>query len=117
MSEIEADCLFCKIGAGEISVDEVYSDDDVVAFRDIAPQAPSHVLVIPRKHFDNVAALTNDASDLAGRVLAAAVTVSELESLTGGFRLVTNTGSDGGQSVNHVHFHVLGGRELTWPPG
>ena len=112
-----SDCLFCKFGAGDIPVDEVYSDDDVIAFRDIAPKAPSHVLVIPRQHFDNVAQLTNDAPELAARVLAAAVTVAELESLSGGFRLITNTGADGGQSVNHVHFHVLGGRELTWPPG
>ena len=112
-----SDCLFCKIGAGEIPVDEIYSDEDIVAFRDIAPQAPTHVLVIPRTHFDNVSDLTKGSSELAARVLAAAVTVAELESLSGGYRLVTNTGSDGGQSVNHVHFHVLGGRELTWPPG
>lgn len=111
------DCLFCKIGAGEIPVTEVYSDEDVVAFRDISPQAPTHVLVIPRVHFDNVAQLTNTAADLAARVLAATTTVAELESLSGGYRVVTNTGPDGGQSVNHVHFHVLGGRELTWPPG
>ena len=112
-----SDCLFCKIVAGQIPADIVYSNDDVVAFRDITPQAPTHVLVIPRQHFDNLAALSSASQDLTAAVMAAAVEVACIESLANGYRIVTNTGSDGGQSVSHVHFHVLGGRELTWPPG
>ncbi len=112
-----SDCLFCKIVAGQIPADIVYSNDDVVAFRDITPQAPTHVLVIPRQHFDNLAALSSASRDLTAAVMVAAVEVANIESLANGYRIVTNTGSDGGQSVSHVHFHVLGGRELTWPPG
>ncbi len=112
-----SDCLFCKIAAGEIPADIVLETDDILAFRDIDPQAPTHVLVIPRQHFDNVSDLTRDDKDLAARVLSATAEVAQLETLERGYRVVTNVGSDGGQSVRHVHFHVLGGRGLTWPPG
>ncbi len=112
-----SDCLFCKISSGEIPVDVVLETDDVMAFRDIDPQAPTHVLVIPRQHFDNVADLTREDPELSARVLGATSEVAQLETLDHGYRVVTNVGSDGGQSVRHVHFHVLGGRGLTWPPG
>ena len=112
-----SDCLFCKVAAGEIPADIVLETDNVVAFRDIDPQAPTHVLVIPRQHFDNVADLTRDDQALAAQVLGATAEVAQLEMLDHGYRVVTNVGSDGGQSVRHVHFHVLGGRGLTWPPG
>lgn len=112
-----SDCLFCTISAGDIPVEVVLETDDVLAFRDIDPQAPTHVLVIPRKHFDNVADLTREDPELTARVLSATSEVAQLETLEHGYRVVTNVGSDGGQSVRHVHFHVLGGRGLTWPPG
>lgn len=112
-----SDCLFCEIAAGNIPADIVVEDDKVVAFRDIDPKAPTHVLVIPREHHNNVADLTRDNPELAAAVLGVTAEVAQLETLEKGYRVVTNTGSDGGQSVNHVHFHVLGGRELTWPPG
>lgn len=112
-----SDCLFCKIAAGEIPADIVVEDEKVVAFRDIYPKAPTHVLVIPREHHANVAEMTRDNPDLASALLGVAAEVAQLETLEKGYRIVTNVGSDGGQSVNHVHFHVLGGRELSWPPG
>ncbi len=112
-----SDCLFCKIASGDIPADLVLETDSVLAFRDIDPKAPTHVLVIPRKHFENVAELANSDSSLTAQVLQAAVDVATLEGLAEGYRIVTNSGSDGGQSVNHVHFHVLGGRSLNWPPG
>ena len=112
-----SDCLFCKIASKEIPADFVLETDTVVAFRDIAPQAPTHVIVIPREHFDNAAELANGDKELAAQVLQATVDVATLEGLAEGYRIVTNTGSDGGQSVGHVHFHVLGGRSLNWPPG
>ena len=113
------DCLFCRIVAGEIPAQIVKRSDDVLAFRDIDPRAPVHVLVIPVKH---VAAVRNaggaDGERLLGRVLAfAAEVASELGLDGGGYRLVTNTGPDAGQSVDHLHFHLLGGRRMTWPPG
>ena len=117
------DCLFCRMVAGEIPADIVHETDRVFAFRDIDPKAPTHVLVIPKEHHPTAAALaTADASLLAEVVLAAdAVAIQEgLVSDGGtepGYRLVTNTGPEAGQSVHHVHFHVLGGRRMAWPPG
>jgi histidine triad (HIT) family protein len=113
-----SDCLFCAIAQGDIPADVVLADDDVVAFRDLHPQAPTHVLVIPREHHATAAALAEAAPALAGRLLAAAGTVAEREGLAAdGYRIVTNTGARAGQTVHHVHLHVLGGRDLTWPPG
>jgi histidine triad (HIT) family protein len=113
-----SDCLFCTIAAGGIPADVVYSDADVVAFRDIAPQAPVHVLVIPREHHANAAALATTDAALAGRLLHVAGTIAVQEGIAdSGYRVVTNTGEGAGQSVAHVHFHVLGGRDLSWPPG
>ena len=101
-----SDCLFCRIVEGDVPADIVLRTDRVVAFRDIKPQAPVHVLVIPTSHHAN-----------AGELLAAAAQVAEAEGLSGGYRIVLNTGADAGQTVFHVHAHVLGGRDLLWPPG
>jgi histidine triad (HIT) family protein len=112
-----SECLFCKIANGEIPVDIVLETDSALAFRDIDPQAPTHVLVIPREHFANAQTLSQENPALAGQVLALATQVATSEGLENGYRIVTNTGRDGGQSVDHIHLHVLGGRPLTWPPG
>lgn len=112
-----SECLFCRIGAGDIPADIVLETPELVAFRDIDPQAPTHVLVIPRDHFDNIGDLTRDQPELAASLLRAASEVAQLETLEHGYRVVTNIGGDGGQSVHHVHLHVLGGRAMTWPPG
>jgi histidine triad (HIT) family protein len=114
-----ADCLFCRIVAGEIPAKIVRRSPDAVAFRDTNPQAPVHVLVIPTTHVTAVrAAAGNDAHLMLGRTLAFAAEVArELGLDGGGYRIVTNTGADAGQSVDHLHFHVLGGRKLGWPPG
>lgn len=110
-------CLFCKIAAGEIPADVVHETERVMAFRDLNPQAPTHVLVIPRVHFDNAAALAATDPAYAGEVLAVAADVAAAEGLAGGYRLVANTGVDAGQTVDHLHWHLLGGRSLSWPPG
>ena len=114
-----ADCIFCKIAQGEIPSTKVYEDDQVLAFRDLDPQAPEHVLVIPKKHIASVLEFTEQDRELAAHILTVVVPkiARELGVDTGGFRLVTNTGADGGQTVGHLHFHLLGGRSLTWPPG
>ena len=110
-------CLFCRIVAGEVSVTTVRETPDTVAFRDINPQAPVHVLVIPREHHADVSALAAADPDLAGRLLADVAAVAKAEGVGDGYRLVFNTGADAGQTVFHVHGHVLGRRSLTWPPG
>ena len=110
--------IFEKIISREIPADIVYEDDDVLAFRDIAPQAPEHVLVIPRKPIRSVAHADEADRELMGRVMLAAAHVArELGLEESGYRLVTNVGQDGGQSVFHLHVHVLGGRQMQWPPG
>jgi histidine triad (HIT) family protein len=117
--ERDPNCLFCKIGAGEIPSDRVYEDDQVVVFRDITPRAPTHVLAIPRRHVPSIHALTDAPADtglLAG-LFAAMRTVADKAGLENGYRIVTNVGPAGGQSVPHLHFHLLGGRSMTWPPG
>jgi len=112
-----SDCLFCRIVAGEIPATVVLDTDEVLAFRDIAPAAPTHVVVVPKAHHVDVAALTAADPGLAGRLLAAGAAVAAQEGLDEGFRLVFNTGAHGGQTVFHVHLHVLGGRHMGWPPG
>ena len=114
---MSGDCLFCRIVAGELPATVVHETDRVLAFRDIAPQAPVHVVVVPKDHHADVSALSVADPGLAGELLAAAADVARLEHLERGFRLVLNTGADGGQTVFHVHVHLLGGRGLTWPPG
>lgn len=110
-------CLFCAIAAGEIPADVVARTESAVAFRDINPQAPVHVLVIPVAHHPNLAALAAHDASAAGDLMAMATQVAQSEGLESGYRIVLNTGTDGGQTVDHVHAHVLGGRGLTWPPG
>jgi histidine triad (HIT) family protein len=114
----DADCLFCRIVAGEIPAEIVHSSELAVAFRDLNPQAPVHVLVVPRRHIDNAGVLeAGDAEALAG-VLVAARRVAEAEGVAErGYRLVFNVGEDASNSVAHLHLHVLGGRRLAWPPG
>jgi histidine triad (HIT) family protein len=110
-------CLFCGIVAGDVPATIVLETQRAVAFRDLSPQAPTHVLVVPRDHFEDIGALTSADPAYAGEVLAAAVAVAEQEGLTSGYRLATNTGSDAGQTVQHLHVHVLGGRPLGLPSG
>jgi len=113
-----ADCIFCKIISGEIPSNEVYSDDELFAFRDVNPQAPVHVLIVPRKHIERVVDFTDSDAGLVGRMVLAANKIAESEGLVkNGFRYVLNCNEHGGQAVFHVHLHVLGGRQMTWPPG
>lgn len=108
-----SDCLFCKIVAGEIPSTKVYEDETVFAFRDIAPQAPTHVLVIPKEHIKDASEITPENSALVAHCLEVAAMIAKQENLTGGFRIVSNCGVDAGQTVNHLHFHVLGGKTLS----
>ncbi|MEX2528432.1 MAG: histidine triad nucleotide-binding protein [Gemmatimonadota bacterium] len=111
-------CVFCRIVAGEIPAEVVHRDEEVLAFQDLSPQAPVHILIIPRRHVPSLAELDDDDGDLAGRLLLVARQVARDQGVeANGFRLVANTGADGGQSVDHLHFHLLGGRSLGWPPG
>ena len=114
-----ADCLFCKVVAGEVPAKVVKRTDEAVAFRDVDPKAPTHVLVIPTRHIPAARDAKGPGSDqLLGRLLSfTAEVATELGLDAKGYRIVTNTGPDAGQSVDHLHFHILGGRRLTWPPG
>lgn len=113
-----SECLFCKIVARTIPVALVYEDDLVVAFDDINPQAPTHTLVIPRKHVASIAELQDSDVGLLGRLMMAGNKIATQKGIAdGGYRFVVNTGLHGGQSVFHLHLHVLGGRHLAWPPG
>ncbi len=109
------DCLFCKIAAGTIPSDKVYEDANVVAFRDIDPKAPTHVLVIPKEHIESLADLKD--FDTAAHIIRIIKQLSVSLGLKDGFRVVVNSGQDGGQTVSHLHFHLLGGRTMGWPPG
>jgi histidine triad (HIT) family protein len=110
-------CLFCKIVAGEIPSKKVFEDDLTYAFRDINPQAPTHILVVPRKHIGSLAESEAAGKDLIGYLHMVAARIAKSEGLSKGFRTVINTGPDGGQTVDHLHVHLLGGRAMTWPPG
>ncbi len=112
------DCIFCKIVAGDIPSKKVYEDDEYLAFHDVNPQAPTHVLIIPRRHLPGIAHAEPGDADLLGRLLLKANDIAEQEGLTkDGFRYVINNGEQGGQTVPHLHLHILGGRPMTWPPG
>lgn len=112
------DCLFCRIAAGKIPSNKAYEDEQVLAFYDIAPQAPVHVLVVPKKHISGVNDLSSEDAALLGHVFFVIQRlVRELKIDESGYRVVVNSGRDGQQSVPHLHFHVLGGRSLAWPPG
>jgi histidine triad (HIT) family protein len=110
------DCIFCKIVAGEIPSKKVYEDDDLYAFHDIQPAAPTHVLIIPKKHVPSIVDIEDE--QLAGKLMLGIQNVAQQLGLDkNGFRVVNNMGEWGQQTVHHVHFHLLGGRQLTWPPG
>jgi histidine triad (HIT) family protein len=112
------DCLFCGIAAGQIPATIVLDGKRTIAFRDISPQAPTHVLVVPRDHFPDVAALAAAGGGLLDELVATAHEIAVAEGIdASGYRIVFNTGQDGGQTVGHVHAHLLGGRPMTWPPG
>ncbi len=112
------DCLFCRMVSGEIPCDTIYADDDVIAIRDINPQAPVHVLLIPRRHIASTAELTTGDAGLMGALCLAATNVAAAEGLAEkGYRWVVNCGREACQTVPHIHLHLLGGRELGWPPG
>ena len=112
----QADCLFCRIAAGEIPAEIVFEDETVVAFRDISPKAPTHVLAIPRRHLASVADLTDADGDLLAALFGAMRRVTEDAGLRA-YRILSNVGPESGQSVFHLHFHLLGGRPMAWPPG
>lgn len=112
-----SDCLFCKIVAGEIPSEKVYETEEVLAFKDIDPQAPFHVIVIPKKHIAGAAEITPENSGAIAKVFEAIAVIAEENKLEGGFRVVNNCGEDGGQTVGHIHFHLLARRNLAWPPG
>jgi histidine triad (HIT) family protein len=116
MADYQPDCLFCKIAAGEIPSNIVHSDDQVVVFRDINPKAPTHVLAIPRRHIASAADLTDTDGELLAALFGALRRVAEEAGLTG-YRIASNVGAEAGQSVFHLHFHLLGGRPMSWPPG
>jgi len=113
-----ADCLFCKMVAGEIQPDVVYEDEEVLAFRDVNPQAPTHVLVIPKTHIATTNDLNGENAAIVGKLYLAARQIAEEEGIAGpGYRMVMNCNAGAGQSVYHIHLHVLGGRPMHWPPG
>ena len=111
-------CLFCKMVSGEIQPDVIYEDDEVLAFRDINPQAPSHALVIPRRHISTLNDLESGDAELMGKLFLVAKTIAQQEGIAdAGYRTLVNCNADGGQEVFHIHLHVMGGRRMTWPPG
>ncbi len=110
------DCIFCKIAKGEIPSNKVYEDETVLAFKDLDPQAPVHVLLIPKEHIASAAEITPENSDVVAHIFETAAKLAKDLGLENGFRIVSNCGRDGMQSVQHLHFHMLGGREMGWPP-
>lgn len=111
------DCIFCKIVAGEIPSTKIYEDEKVYAFADIEPQAPFHAIIVPKEHISSAAEITADNSHLIAAVFEAVSKIAKAEKLEKGFRVVNNCGEDGGQTVGHIHFHLLARRNLAWPPG
>jgi len=114
----ESDCLFCRIVAGEIPAERVHEDERTLAFRDVSPEAPLHVLVIPKEHVSSLAQTDDSHGELLGELLRAVHAIASAHGVAdAGFRTVINTGDDGGQTVHHLHVHLLAGRPMTWPPG
>ncbi len=114
----DPECLFCRIASGEIPSNQAFADDAAVAFHDIAPRAPTHILLIPREHIRSAAELTEDHAPLVGHLFAVAAQVAREQRIAdAGYRIVTNIGRGGGQTVDHLHLHLMGGRPMTWPPG
>lgn len=112
-----SDCLFCKIVAGEIPADKIYEDDEILAFWDIAPQAPKHFLVIPKKHLVGPADVAEEDEQLIGKIMRVGAQVAAENGIGEDFRVVFNNGAGAGQTVFHIHMHILGGRPMLWPPG
>ncbi len=113
-----SDCLFCKMVSGEIKPDVVYEDEHVLAFRDINPQGPVHVLIIPKEHISTLNELEDEHAELLGKMFLTAKKIAEMENMAEkGYRTVINCNRHGGQEVYHIHLHVIGGRQMTWPPG
>jgi histidine triad (HIT) family protein len=110
-------CIFCKIVAGQIPSTAVFQDSLAYAFADVNPKAPTHILIVPREHIDSLSAARADHSQLLGHLLSTAAEIARQKGLGNGYRIVINSGPDGGQTVDHLHLHLLGGRQLTWPPG
>ena len=111
------DCIFCKLANGEITTDMVYEDDRIACFRDADPQAPVHVLMVPKRHIPSLDDLTEEDSDLLGYMMIKIKDIAAGEGLENGYRAVINCGEDGQQTVKHLHIHILGKRKMTWPPG
>ena len=111
------DCIFCKIANGEIPSTKVYEDDTVIAFNDLEPQAPTHILVIPKQHITSAADITNENSAVIAHIFEVIAKLAKELNLGDGFRVVNNCGEDGGQTVMHIHFHLMAGRKLAWPAG
>ena len=112
-----SDCLFCKIVAGEIPSTKIYEDESVYAFADIDPQAPFHAIIVPKEHIASAAEINENNSHLIAKIFEAVAKIATQENLQEGFRVVNNCGKDGGQTVGHIHFHLLARRNLQWPPG
>ena len=112
-----SDCIFCKIAEGEIPSEIVYQDDKIVVFKDTSPQAPVHILMIPRKHIASLDEISAEDSELISYMMLKIKEVTAAQGLTDGYRVVVNCGEDGQQTVKHLHFHILGKRKMTWPPG
>jgi histidine triad (HIT) family protein len=111
------DCVFCKIAKGEIPSKKAYEDEKVLAFYDLQPQAPVHILIIPKEHISSVTEITPENSSIVAHIYEVAAKLAAEKHLNSGFRIVCNAGKDGGQTVPHLHFHLLGGRSMKWPPG
>lgn len=111
------DCIFCKIAQKEIPSSAVYEDDRILCFHDLEPQAPVHVLIIPKKHIESLDAVTDEDRELLGYIMTKVKDIAQELGLENGYRLVNNCGEDGFQTVKHLHFHLLGKRKMTWPPG
>lgn len=111
------DCLFCSIIKGDVPSQKVYETEDLIAIKDIAPQAPFHVIIIPKQHISSPADITEENCHIAGKMILAAAEIAKQEHLDSGYRIVANCGEDGGQTVGHIHFHMLAQRNLSWPPG
>jgi histidine triad (HIT) family protein len=111
------DCIFCKIANGEIPATKVYEDDTVVAFNDLEPQAPTHILVIPKKHIASAADINEENSDVISHIFEVIAKIAKAQNMSEGFRVVNNCGDSAGQTVKHIHFHLMSGRAFTWPAG
>ncbi len=112
------DCIFCKIIKKQIPCEIVYEDDKVIGFKDINPQAPLHIVIVPREHIDDLNSLKQEQGEIIGHIFIVAKEIAKtLDVADSGYRVVTNCGEQGGQTVQHIHFHLLGGRRLQWPPG